>query len=466
MDKEQWFLMAYYNKNGVELLSAYSVTGSELAAVYDIDGNIISGTQSPYIFGTAYPLSEMSYTDSKNVTSTSALHARNATTTIKYAPTVKGNVATTDSEREWVEFSCNISTNGSHAGLWIYADPSSCIVYGGKSTKNDGLIRIKIKLNTTSYSFASVKAGMNYYRLSSPPATITSISVSAINYASATNLTSYLYLDSLEVGFSANRAHVMFNLDCVPSNFMDVGYPLFEEYGLKCTLHYPISDTSSTAGADSTYLDTTIHNQLVAAGYDYAVYSGWKSYENGGDVPFYDDESKQAVFEAHAERMWKVNNDSGIYAPSCIHGTSFLWGYVYNAADRDYDFLMIRRGNASNSADCLHANYDPEFRTMTPYFIQNAWDASSTKVTDLKAVITSAVSTKQALQIGFHQIKDSSYTPSGNDIYIGVDAVEEILSYVKSFVDAGTLVCCTTAKYVQEMSPDTYATWYAQRNPS
>lgn len=455
--------MAVYNKSGNAISNVYGKGGNLLSAVYDKSGNLISGAVSPYIYGDTYPLSEMTYTDEDSVTSTSALHVRNASTSICYAPTVKGNVSTTDSEREWVVFTCNISTNGTHAGIWIYTPPESCIVYGGKSSKNNGLIRLKVKLNSTSYTFANIKAGMYYYRLGNPPATITSISVSAINYATATSLTCAMYLDSIEVGFSARRAHVMFNLDCVPSNFMSVGYPLFEEFGLKCTLQYHISNTDSTAGADSTYLDTTIHNQLVAAGYDYATYSGWKSYE-GDSTPFYDDDTKTALFEAHAERMWTVNNDSGIYAPSCIHGTGFLWGYAYNNACRDYPFLMIRRGNTSTT-DCLEANYDPEFRTMIPYFLEDVWTAEASKIGDLKTLIDNAITTKRALQIGCHQIMSADYdtSQSGSGIYVNETAMREVLSYVKTKVNSGDIVCCTTAEYVAEMEPTVYADWLAYR---
>lgn len=455
--------MAVYDKNGNVITNVYSKNGNLLSSVYDKDGNNISGEVSPYIYGTPYAFADMQYTDENSISEESVLHTRNGNATIKYNPTISGDVTTTDTEREWITFSCNISTNGLSGGLWIYAPITSVPCYGGKTSKHEGLQRLKVKLNgSTSYTWVDVRAGMAFYKISSPPATITSISISALYVSGATLKESPIYLDSFEVGFSARRAHVMFNLDCSPANFYDVGYPLFEEFGLKCTLQYHISNTDSTAGADSTYLDLPIHAELMAKGYDYATYSGWKSYEYSEAVPFYDREDKRTLFESHAERMWKVNNDSGIYAPSCVHGTGFLWGSVYNEACRDYPFLMIRRGNNKNNEGQM-TYYDPEYRVMEPYFLENAWTANG--VTTLKSRIDYAVSSKQALQIGFHQIMPADYdnTQSGANIYVGVEAIRELLSYVKTKVNAGDIVCCTTAEYVAEMEPTVYADWLAYR---
>ena len=455
-----------YDVNGTAISNIYDYQGNLLSAAYDIDGNIASGDVSPYVYGTSYAFSAMTYTDTSSVTETSTSHKKNSTTTIKYTPTVSGDATTAVGSYEWVNFTCNISTNGQPLGVWVYTAPECVPTYGGKTSIHDGLIRLRIKLNTTTYTWVDVHAGMECYLIQSPPSTVTAIGIACINNKNCTNL-SELYLDSVEVGFHPRRAHVMFNLDCVPSNFIDVGYPLFQQYGLKCTLQYLISSTSSTPGADSDYLDVQLHNQLMSEGYDYCTYSGWKKYEYSEVTPYYDDPTKQATFEAHAERLWKVNNNSGIYAPSTINGTGFLWGYVYNNACRDYDFLMIRRGNAASidNNQSLLTYYDPDVRTMIPYFIQNQWTASSTNVTRIKSRIDHIVASKQAIQIGFHEIKDSSYTPGSNDIYIGAAAVEEILSYVKFHVDAGNLVCCTTADYVKEMAPEAYAEWYAQRHP-
>lgn len=455
--------MAVYNVSGDPLSVLYDVNGNVLSSAYDIDGNVITGTPSPYILGTAYPVDEMTLTDSHGVTSASALHTRHGSSSVAYTPTVKGNAITPTSDYEWVEFSCNINTNGENAGIWVYTPPESCPAFAGKSSIHDGLSYLRIRLNNSSYSWQDIHAGWDYYYIGSPPNVITSISVAAINLSNATNPSS-MYIDSLEVGFHARNAHIMFNLDCVPSNFIDVGYPLFQQYGLKCTLHYPISNTNPTAGADSSYLNIPLHEQLMAQGYEWAVYSGWKSYEYTESVPFYDDETEKALFEAHAERMWKVNNDSDIYAPSCIHSTGFLWGYVYNDACRDYDFLMIRHGNCGDAQGYgLSSYFDPDVRTMMPYFIENVWTGSATKISNIKSRIAAAVSGKRAIQIGFHQIKDSSYTPSSNDIYIGEAAVEELLSYVKGLVNSGDIVCCTTAEYAQEMIPDAYEQWLTQR---
>lgn len=457
--------MAVYDKNGNALLNVYDKNGMLLPAVYDKNGNVISGAPSPYISGVPYSFDAMQYTDEDNVSEETVLHTRNGSKTIKYTPTIGGNVATTDAEREWVTFACNISTNNKPVGLWIYTPVDALPCYGGKSKYKEGLQRLKVKLNgTTTYECTNIRPGMSYYKIMSPPATITSISVSAVHMIDSTIRTASLYLDSLEVGFSARRAHVMFNLDCVPSNFIAVGYPLFEEFGLKCTLQYHISDTDSSMGADSSYLNTAIHSELVAKGYDYATYSGWKNYETAsiGAVPFYDDDARQAAFEDHAERMWKVNNNSGIYAPSCIHGTGFLWGHVYNTACRDYPFLMIRRGN-NQGTEGQQTFYDSENRVMEPYFLENAWSASD--VSTLKSRIDYAISSKQALQIGFHQIMPADYdnTQSGSGIYVGVNAIRELLSYVKAKVTAGDIICCTTAEYVAEMEPTVYADWLAYR---
>ena len=465
MDKGERVLMIY-DVNGTTISDSYDYQGNLLQVAYDIEGNIVTGDVSPYVYGTSYAFSDMSYTDASSVTETSSLHKRNATTTIKYTPTVSGDATTAVSSYEWVNFTCNISTNGQPLVVWIYIAPECLPTYGGKTSIHDGLIRLRIKLNSTTYTWIDAHAGMESYLIQSPPSTVTAIGIACINNKNCTNLSS-MYIDSVEVGFHPRRAHVMFNLDCVPSNFINVGYPLFQRYGLKCTLQYPISSTNSTPGADSDYLNTQLHNQLMSAGYDYCTYSGWQRYEYSEVAPFYDDPTKRATFEAHAERMWKVNNDSNIYAPSSINGTGFLWGYVYNNACRDYDFLMIRRGNAASmdNNQSLLTYYDPDVRTMIPYFIQNVWTASATNVTRIKNRIAHIAQSKQAIQIGFHEIKDSSYTPSSNDIYVGVDAIEEILSYVKDYVDAGQVVCCTTSEYVREMEPAAYAAWYAQRNP-
>ena len=454
--------MAVYNKNGTELLSVYDKEGNSLTHAYDASGNVVFGSYEPYVYGTSYAFSDMTMTDESDITETSALHTRNADSTIKCNPQATGNVTTTDAEREWVVFECNIPTNGQMVGLWIYTPVDSLPCYGGKTKYSEGLIRLKIKLNTSAGTWVDIRPGMSYYMFTSPPETITSISVSALNITGATRLESCIYLDSVEVGFHAKRAHVMFNLDCSPANFMSVGYPLFEEFGLKCTLQYHISDTVSTPGAVSPQYDSTSHDLLMSNGYDYATYSGWKNYEMDG-TPLYDNDERRALFEAHAERMWTVNNDVGIYAPSCVHGTGFLWGYEYNNACRDYPFLMIRRGCDRNTNGVCQAYYDPEYRVMEPYFGEGWWTASS--VSTVKSRIDYAIRTKQALQIGFHQIMPADYdtTQSGAGIYVNATAIRELLSYVKTKVDAGEIVCCTTAEYVAEMEPTVYADWLAYR---
>ena len=460
--------MAVYDKNGNALNSVYDKSGDLLQTVYDKDGNIISGAVSPYVYGTSYAFADMEYTDESSVSEISALHTRNGSKTIKYNPQVCGNATTTDAEREWLVFTCNIATNGNMAGLWIYTPVDSLPCYGGKTKHHEGLTRLKIKLNNTSATWLDLRPGFSFYMFSSPPEIITSISVSAIHGINATLLESSMYLDSIEVGFHARRAHVMFNLDCVPSNFMAVGYPLFEEFGLKCTLQYHISNDDSTMGADSTYLDAALHERLVEEGYEYATYSGWKSYETrqSGDVtPMYDNETYQSLFEAHAERMWKVNNDSGIFAPSCIHGTGYLWGPVYNNACRNYPFLMIRRGCNRTSTSVCMAYYDPEYRVMEPYFLEGCWTASS--VSTIKSRIEYAIRTKQAIQVGCHQIMPADYdtSQSGSGIYVNETAIRELLSYVKGKVNAGEIICCTAAEYVAEMEPTVYADWLEYRQP-
>ena len=68
--------------------------------------------------------------------------------------------------------------------------------------------------------------------------------------------------------------------------------------------------------------------------------------------------------------------------------------------------------------------------------------------------------------IGFHQIMPTDYEPSTNDMHIGYNAVNELLSYVKSYVDKGKLKCSTTSEFVKEVEPELYEKWYEERSKS
>lgn len=461
--------MAFYNVNGNEITSAYDVEGNLLNAVYDVEGNLISGTADPYIHGTVYPFSSMSKSDPDNVTSTST-KVKNATSSIAYTPTVEGNAVTPVEDYEQVTFTCSIPVSGQNFGIWMYVAPNSVPCYGGRTEHHNGIGRYRIKINNTWYNLEDVKAGWSFqlFNNASSFTTITSIIFCAINNLDHT-ANSTVVLDSVEVGYSLKKAHVMFNLDCVPPNFYDVGYPLFEQYGLKCTLDYHLSETSASVGADSGYYNSSIHSELTNKGYEFAVYSGWKEVENYGEaVPYYDDETKQTLFDTHAERMWYVNADSGIDAPTCVHGTGFFWGWVYEDACTDYNFMMIRQGNVNSNAGngAMYAYFDPDTRAMIPYFIQGGFTSDSYLVDRIKGRIDYAISTKQALQIGMHAIKGSSYTPTQDDMYMGVEAVGAILAYVKQKVDAGLLVCCTTSEFVHKLAPDLYNAWNSTKSHS
>ena len=454
--------MAYYDIDGNSLNSAYDVDGDLLNAVYDVDGNLISGTPDPYIRGTSYAFSEMSRTDPHGVITPSA-KVMNAASSLAYTPTVSGNVTTPVEDYEQVEFACNIPTNGQDFGLWLYIDPESVGCANGRTVTNNGISRYRFKINNTWYHIELKKAGW-YYQLvqNSSNLTITSITFCAINNNGYTTA-STIVLDSVEVGFSMRKAHVMFNLDCVPPNFYDVGYPLFEQYGIKCTLNYHLSETSAAVGATSEYYDASMHSELANHGFEFGIYSGWKSVEHYGDVvPNYDDETKRSVFEDHAERMWHVNADSGIDAPTCVHGTGLFWGYIYEETCLDYNFLMIRQGSGGE----LYSYFDPDTRTMIPYFIQGAFAADDAIVTAVKNKIDTAIRNKQALQIGMHAVKPSDYEPVSGDMYMGVAAVDAILSYVKQKVDAGQLICCTTSEFVHEVAPDLYNAWNTTKGRS
>lgn len=456
--------MAYYDIDGDALNSAYDVNGDLLDAVYDVDGNLISGDPDPYIHGTSYAFSEMTMTDPNNVV-TPSTKVKNALSGLAYTPTASGDATTPVEDYEQVTFACNIPTNGQNFGIWLYISPESAGCAYGRTVTHNGISRYQFKINNGSwYHIESKKAGW-YYQLvrNSSDITITSIIFCALNNNNYTTA-STIILDSVEVGFSMRKAHVMFNLDCVPPNFYDVGYPLFEQYGLKCTLNYHLSETSASVGATSEYYNASMHSELASKGFEFGVYSGWKEVENFGEVvPNYDDETKRSVFEAHAERMWYVNADSGIDAPTCVHGTGLFWGYIYEETCLDYNFMMIRQASGNE----LYSYFDPNTRTMIPRFIQGAYTADDAVVTNTINLINTAIKTKQALQIGFHAIKPSDYEPpTGGDMYMGVAAVDAILSYVKQKVDAGQLICCTTSEFVHEVAPDLYDAWNATKSHS
>lgn len=461
--------MAYYDINGNALNSSYDVNGDSLGAVYDVDGNLISGASDPYIHGTSYAFSEMTMSDPSNVI-TASTKVKNASTSHAYTSSLSGNALTPTEEYDLVTYTCNIPTAGNNFGIWMYIAPESVPCYAGRTFLHNGIGRMRIKINNTWYNLEEIRAGWSYqfFENNSSFTNITSIVFGALNNIDYTT-ESTVILDSVEVGFSMKKAHIMFNLDCVPTNFWDVGYPLFEQYGLKCTLHYPISSTTATVGADSDYLDIPKHNELKNKGYGFAVYSGWQTVEQYGEaVPSYDNPTKRQLFEAHAERMWNVNRDSNIDSPSCIHGTGFFWGPEYERANLVYNFLMIRHGNASTAGkQSIFAFFDEGTRTMIPTFMQGAYTADATLVTNVKNKIDYTIKTKQNLQLGCHAIKPSDYEPpSGGDMYIGVAAMDAILAYVKQKVDAGDLICCTTEQFVSEVAPDLYDAWNATKSHS
>lgn len=430
----------------------YDFNGNEILKPYDFNGNIISS--SHYIEGASYAFSDMQYTGSTSILSNSSEHLKRATSGFKLKPTLHANANTSTNDYEWINFSCNIAKKANeNIGVWFWISANSKGVYGGKTSNPKSLSYVRIKINSKIYTWqvGDLQVGWNYLLCEDSQTAITTISVSCAQNYTSTNTNGELYIDSIEVGFRSRIAHIMFNLDCVPSNFWNVGYPLFEKYNLKCTLQYPISSTNANVGADSDYLDIAKHNELKAKGYDFAVYSGWQRIENYGDsTPFYDDESKRSMFEAHAERLWNVNRNSNIEHPSGIHSTGFLFGDVYHDACKQYGFKMIRAGNSTNG---LFAYYDTEERTMVPYFIQNVFDSNSSVINNVKNAIDKAIRTGQNLQIGFHQIMSADYdtTQSGANIYVGVNGIEPILAYVKEKVNANQIVCCTISKFWDEV---------------
>lgn len=436
--------MGVYNLNGDSIASVYNLVGEKVAKAYNLYGEDLglSGiVKNPY-----YAFSEMSMVDSDSITSLSDLHLRNAEHGVL--------ITTPDTSAHTVSFTCNIPTNGKRIGLFIWS-----------SRKNiDNGITLSISVDGTSKT-PKVKEGFDYYWFDGITENITLINVTVISKVAGAEI----YLDSVEVGYyMTEKATIMFNFDTSPRNFMVAGFDLFAKYGFKATTQYNVDyePNGNIEGAPAIGFDADIHKRLIDGGHDYASYSGWneKGYGNKLPIPSYTDESAYDEQKAHADIMWKLNNSEGVYAPVCVHSNYHKAGEVYERALVDAGFPMIRIAPSNDNNACF-AHFDSvDYRAMIPYFITGVVGAD--EVQGLKDVIYYACNNNLCLQIGSHMVEEQGLEELTHSMNIGYEAMNEILRYIKTKVDAGVCEVITTQEFIRRYVPDLYSTWYEERKKS
>lgn len=444
-----------YDLNGNELSAVYDIDGKELASAYNMDGEDIAF--KPY----SVAFSEMTMTDSDNITTASSEHLRNAQSGYKVYSAV-------DSTEQTIKFDCNIPTKGQRIGFWIWMDRRTLGVYGGNDY-DSYYATMTITANNTKKSYGyggtnnSLKSGINYYWFSYDEVgdALTSITITWKGQIGAT-----MYLDSVEVGYKmTDKAVIMFNLDCSGNNFYNsAGYELFKSYGFPCTYQYTLN--SATIGDTAPAFDLELHKKLVSEGFDYATYSGWITAE-GEIKPSYDKEDDYNAWKNHADLMYQLNNSAGVYAPSIVHSQGFISGETYQRAMVDAGFPMVRTDNPAGKGSCF-AYFDPvDYREIHPYFFYNIFTADAEGINGIKTAILYAVNNNLCLQIGTHIVKPEDYEPTtGTDMNCGVLAMDEVLKYVKRYVDAGKCEVLTSKGFLEKCAPDLYATWYEERKKS
>lgn len=446
-----------YDLIGNEMSSVFDTGGDELASAYNMEGEDVAF--KPY----SVAFSEMTLTDADGITSISSEHLRNAQSGYKVYSAV-------DSTEQTIKFDCNVPTKGQRIGFWIWMDRRTKGVYGGNDYDSYyGVMSITANSKTKIYnsygdtSRYCTKSGFNYYWFSYDEVgdVLTSITITWQGNTGAT-----MYLDSVEVGYKmSNKPIIMFNLDCSANNFYNsAGYELFKSYGFPCTFQYNLNTT--TLGDTAPSFDVDLHKKLVSEGFDYATYSGWLSAE--GEVkPSYDNDSDYDAWKNHADLMYQLNNSAGVYAPSIVHSTGFVSGETYQKAMVDAGFPMVRTDSPAGKASCF-AYFDPvDYREINPLFFYNVFTADSDTVIDIKATILHAINNNLCLQIGTHIVEPEDYEPSeGTDMNCGVLAMEEILKYVKKYVDLGKCEVLTSKGFLEKCAPDLYATWYEERKQS
>lgn len=445
-----------YSMEGDNISYVYDMKGNTLSSVYDMEGNDIAF--QPY----SIAFSEMSLTDEDGIASVSSEHLRNAKSGYKIYSSV-------DSTEQTIKFDCDVKTNGQRIGFWIWMDRRTLGVYGGNDY-DSYYATMSIKVNNTIKTYRHdgsggncLKSGFNYYWFSYDEVgdNITSVQITWQGQIGAT-----MYLDSLEVGYKmTDKAIIMFNLDCSANNFYNsAGYELFKSYGFPCTYQYTLNTT--TLGDTAPAFDIELHKKLITEGFDYATYSGWITAE-GEIKPSYDNEADYDVWKNHADLMWQLNNSVGVYAPSIVHSTGFKSGETYQKAMVDAGFPMIRTDNPNGKASCF-AYFDPvDYREIKPYFFYNIFSAEGDIINSVKASILYAINNNLCLQIGTHIVKPEDYEPSeGVDMNCGVLAMEEILKYVKKYVDSGKCEVLTSNGFLEKCAPDLYKTWYEKRKQS
>ena len=441
-----------YDLNGNEITSVYDIAGNELASAYDMDA--VDVAFKPY----SVAFSEMAMTDAEGITSVSTEHLRNATSGYKVYSAV-------DSTEQTIQFNCNVPTKGQRIGFWIWMDRRTLGVYGGNDYDSYyGVLSIKAGNTTKTYRYdTGLKSGFNYYWFSYDEVgdTVTSVQIKWQGKTGAT-----MYLDSLEVGYKmTDKAIIMFNLDCSGNNFYNsAGYELFKKYGFPCTYQYTLN--SATMGDTAPAFNLELHKKLVSEGFDYATYSGWITAE-GEIKPSYDNEADYDTWKNHADLMWKLNNSVGVYAPSIVHSTGFKSGETYQRAMVDAGFPMVRTDNPGGKAACF-AYFDPvDYREIKPAFFYNAFTADADAVINIKAAILHAIKNNLCLQIGTHTVQPAAYVPNeGTDMHCGVQAMEEILKYVKRYADSGDCEVLTSKGFLEKCAPELYEEWYAERSKS
>lgn len=455
-------MSSLYDLTGNVLGNVYEKNGDGLTKAYDISANEIDADGTPETVeeqtGTPYMFSDMSMTDESNITTQSSSHVRNATTGIKLTASQKATP-------QKVIFACQVPVNGERCGIWLYVTRRDLGVAYAGSEVNGYRVTVTAKVNNTTKALNLV-AGMNYYPIypSEVGDTITSIEIT-IN--SALQAGGAVYLDSVEVGYyMTKKPIVMFNFDMSPNNFITkAGFNVFAKYGFHATLQYVLTE-NCTSGSAAVGYSAESHQAVVEAGHDYATYSGWEWWNtNVAPIPAYDDVTHLADFQQHADYLWHINNDVGVYAPSIIHSTGFGVGEVYDTTLCDAGFPLIRAGNGGRNG---FASVDwNEYREIPPYFNWGAFGKNTTVAQNIKDAIFVAIKNRMCLQIGGHTIQNADYEPGQNDMHIGVDVIDEVLAYCKTKVDAGQLVVCTTAEFLKRCMPrDKYAIWLAQRQRS
>lgn len=430
----------------------YDFGGNPLSAVYDYGGNVI--TSAPVF--TAF--SDMTKTDASGISRASADRTRNAVNAVALSNTSLNTNQT-------VVFNCNVPTHGERIGFWIYCD-RLCVGNFGGSSEISYYIDMTIKANNTSKLYtcgtngATLRSGMNYYwfRSSEIGDTLTRVEVTI---KSNKRLGGSIYLDSVEVGYRMNdKPIIMFNVDASPETLMNgEGYGLFRKYNLPFTCQYLLKDMVS--GSAPNQWDLTKHNRLIADGNDFAIYSGWLSAE--GEVkPSYD--NNYNGWKAHADLMWALGNSVGLHGGSIVHSTGFGSGEAYEKAMCDVGFPIIRADNVQTKDACFASFDDVNYREMKPWFLLNLWTASDAQA--IKDAVFFAIQNNLCLQIGFHSPQSADYTPTTNDIYVGVAMVEELLRYVKSKVDANQCEVITSKDFVMRYCPNIRDAWKAERDKS